>query len=132
MRSKRTLTALPIAFFFLLALLGLMYWLFPLGGYAYCVTGPGYTAVIGTGGVTYEVPGPSLPGPTYTADSHLYWRTNRWTLKVNDDGHVWQNGVSYGSVSQRDKLKMTWEGAMFVNGVQRYPDGHPLEPAQNP
>ena len=114
-RTGLIFVALP-----LFALLGLAFWLWFMHGYAYFMTGPGYTAVVGTGGVDYELPGPYLE--ENSQGRFLYWRTVRWTLKVDENFHVLLNGVGYGSISPGDKVKMTWEGRMFVNGVQRTPE----------
>ncbi|HVS38507.1 MAG TPA: hypothetical protein VMS17_23320 [Gemmataceae bacterium] len=103
----------------LLALLGVLWWLFWEGGFAYFLTGPTYMADVGTNGIQYELPGPCLDYRPH--DTAFYWRTVHWTLKVDQQHHIWLNGVSYGQLSRGDKLRMEWDGSMLVDGELREP-----------
>ncbi len=93
-------------------------WLFMLGGSAY-FTGQTSTAGITIGGITYELPLPRLEFNAHHGG--LFWRTVHWTLQVDKNGSMTLNGDDYGKVNPGNRVTVSWEGEVTVNGVKRMP-----------
>jgi hypothetical protein len=91
---------------------------------------------ISAGGIRYEIPVrtpgmPTPPGSEMKAASDLLqgvtgngfkWSSGTLSLEVAD-GEITFNGKRHGAVKQGDIVRVTRDGALFINGVERKPTG---------
>lgn len=78
-------------------------------------------------GVSYELPLPADPEGAMAAArtrlklitaSGVKWTDGAHTLDVSDETLTW-DGVAYGSVRKQDRVRLTPEGVLTVNGQRR-------------